>query len=157
MTGPFFELITAYAEAAHCSCMLDPEDTLAILDIAGVTMRITEQPEGGFFLVQTGVAALPEKGAAREAFCMELLKANNLFSGTAGFTLGVDESQGLATLQLYHATAGLTTESFTNILNNAFSTAADCLIFFNNWSYTPEASDGPGEIAGGPGTEMIFC
>ena len=70
---------------------------------------------------------------------MKLLTANNLFSDTMGFTLGVDETQELVTLQLAWDLSRLDAEGFAHIVNNLLSVAADWMIRLNEWR--PAAPD----------------
>lgn len=152
MTADFLGHIVAYGEATGCSCSMDEQDNHADIDVAGITVHLAEMQEAGFFVAQTGVAVLPPKGPAREAFLMNVLKANNLFSGTRGYTLGVDEEQDLVTLQLYWPTANLSDEAFGNILNNLMDTAVECIDFYSRWTYEAEES-----ISSDTSSGMIRC
>lgn len=64
---------------------------------------------------------------------MKLLAANNLFTDTQGFTLGVDESQELVTIQLAWDLSRLDAEGFARIVNNLLAVAADWMIRLDEW------------------------
>ena len=105
---------------------------------------------------QTGVALLPPAGTGqeREAFCLKLLAANNLFSDTRGFTLGVDEEQELVTIQLAWDLSHLDGEGFARIVHNLLAVAADWMIRLDDWR--PSAPGGENDAPMGLAGETPF-
>ena len=71
----------------------DPED-----DVASVNIMISNVEEKGEVLLYADLGNVPPEG--REDFYRTLLEANNLFQGTAGATLGLENGTGLIRLQL---------------------------------------------------------
>ena len=71
----------------------DPED-----DVASVNIMINNVEERGEILLYADLGNVPPEG--REDFYRTLLEANNLFQGTAGATLGLENGTGLIRLQL---------------------------------------------------------
>ena len=71
----------------------DPED-----DVASVNIMISNVEERGEILLYADLGNVPPEG--REDFYRTLLEANNLFQGTAGATLGLENGTGLIRLQL---------------------------------------------------------
>lgn len=81
---------------------------------------------------------------------MKLLAANNLFTDTMGFTLGVDESQELVTVQLVWDLSRADAEAFARIVNNLLAVAADWMIRLDEWrpSAPGEEHAAPTDISG---------
>lgn len=100
MRKTLHELVTGYAAATGCACEAEEGSCQAVLSVEGLGIHIGLAESSGMIVFQTGAALLPPAGGGREEFCMKLLAANNLFTDTMGFTLGVDESQELVTIQL---------------------------------------------------------
>lgn len=71
----------------------DPED-----DIGSVNIMISNVEERGEVLMYADLGDVPPDG--REDFYRTLLEANNLFQGTAGATLGLEQGTGLIRLQM---------------------------------------------------------
>ena len=71
----------------------DPED-----DVASVNIIISNVEERGEVLLYADLGDVPPEG--REAFYRNLLEANNLFQGTAGATLSLENGTGLIRLQI---------------------------------------------------------
>lgn len=71
----------------------DPED-----DVASVSIMISNVEERSEILLYADLGNVPPEG--REDFYRTLLEANNLFQGTAGATLGLENGTGLIRLQL---------------------------------------------------------
>lgn len=154
MRKTLHELVTGYAAATGCACEAEEGSCQAVLSVEGLGIHIGLAESSGMIVFQTGAALLPPAGGGREEFCMKLLAANNLFTDTQGFTLGVDESQELVTIQLAWDLSRLDAEGFARIVNNLLAVAADWMIRLDEWR--PSA---PGSAAGaeenGPG-EMPF-
>ncbi len=154
MRKTLHELVTGYAAATGCACEAEEGSCQAVLSVEGLGIHIGLAESSGMIVFQTGAALLPPAGGGREEFCMKLLAANNLFTDTMGFTLGVDESQELVTIQLAWDLSRLDAEGFARIVNNLLAVAADWMIRLDEWR--PSA---PGSAAGaeenGPG-EMPF-
>jgi hypothetical protein len=126
MRKTFHELTTGYAAATGCACETVEGNAQATLSVEGFSVQIGLVESSGMIVFQAGIALVPLRG--REEFCLRLLTANNLFSETRGFTLGVDAGQELVTLQLAWDISRLDAEGFARILNNLFSVAADWMI-----------------------------
>ncbi len=94
---------------------------------------------------------MPSRG--REEFCLKLLAANNLFSDTMGFTLGVDEAQELVTLQLAWDISRLDAEGFARIVNNLLAVAADWMLRLDQWR---PSADGGGDEPAASSEDMPF-
>lgn len=94
---------------------------------------------------------VPSRG--REEFCLKLLAANNLFSDTMGFTLGVDEAQELVTLQLAWDISRLDAEGFARIVNNLLAVAADWMLRLDQWR---PSADGGGDEPAASSEDMPF-
>lgn len=153
MRKTLHELVTGYASATGCTCEAEEGSCQAVLSVEGLGIHIGLVESSGMIAFQTGVALLPASGG-REEFCMKLLAANNLFTDTMGFTLGVDESQELVTVQLAWDLSRLDAEGFARIVNNLLAVAADWMIRLDKWRpSTPESPAGAEE--NGPG-EMPF-
>ncbi len=131
------ELTTAYASATGCTCEKEGENHVALL-VEGVRLRVGFLESSGMLLFHTVVAPLPGKENGRGEFCMKLLAANNFFSGTSGFTLGVDESQEVVTLQLAWDAFSLNGEGFTQIVDNMLFAAVDWMVRLDAWQPSPE-------------------
>ena len=71
----------------------DPED-----DVASVNIIISNVEERGEVLLYADLGDVPPEG--REAFYRNLLEANNLFQGTAGATLSLENGTGIIRLQI---------------------------------------------------------
>lgn len=145
MRRTLHELTTEYAAATGCSCEIKEGSCQATLSVEGLTIQIGLAESSGMILFQTGVALLPADTANRDAFCLNLLAANNLFSETRGFTLGVDEERDLVTLQLAWDLSRLDTEGFARIVHNLLAVAADWMIRLDEWR--PSAPEGNGGAA----------
>lgn len=133
MRRTLHELATGYAAATGCDCEMKEGSCQAVLSVEGLTIQIGLAESSGMIVLQTGVAVLPTGRGDREAFCMKLLAANNLFSETRGFTLGVDEEQALVTLQLAWDLSRLDAEGFARIVHNLLAVAADWMIRLDEW------------------------
>ena len=115
MRKALHELATGYAAATGCACEAEEGSCQAVLSVEGLGIHIGLAESSGMIVFQTGAALLPPAGGGREEFCMKLLAANNLFTDTQGFTLGVDESQALVTIQLAWDLSRLDAEGFARI------------------------------------------
>ncbi len=71
----------------------DPED-----DVGSVEIMISNVEERSEILLYADLGNVPPEG--REDIYRTLLEANNLFQGTAGATLGLENGTGLIRLQL---------------------------------------------------------
>jgi hypothetical protein len=131
MRKTFHELTTGYAAATGCACETEEGSAQATLSVEGFSVQIGLVESSGMIVFQTGTALVPLQW--REEFCLRLLTANNLFSETQGFTLGVDTEQELVTLQLARDISRLDAEGFARILNSLFSVAADWMVRLNEW------------------------
>ena len=138
------ELTTGYASATGCACEREEGGTHVVLIVEEVRVHVGFLESSGMMLFHTAVGLLPRKGEGREELCMELLGANNLFSGTLGFTLGVDEAQELVTLQLAWDAFHLDGESFARIVNNLLSVAADWMLRLDAWHPAPQVQEEDG-------------
>jgi hypothetical protein len=125
MRKTFHELTTGYAAATGCACEAVEGSAQATLSVEGFSVHIGLVESSGMIVFQAGIALVPLQG--REEFCLRLLTANNLFSETLGFTLGVDA------------------EGFARILNNLFSVAADWMVRLDEWR--PSAPGGESEAS----------
>lgn len=132
-----YELVSEYAAATGCDCEVEEGSCRAALSVEGLSVHIGILEESGMLLFQTGVAPLPAGGPDREALCMKLLAADNLFSGTMGFTLGVDESLEVVTLQLAWDALLLDGEGFHRIVNNLISLTLEWMIRLDEWRPSP--------------------
>ena len=150
MRKALHELATGYAAATGCACEAEEGSCQAVLSVEGLGIHIGLAKSSGMIVFQTGAALLPPTGGGREEFCMKLLAANNLFTDTQGFTLGVDESQELVTIQLAWDLSRLDAEGFARIVNNLLAVAADWMIRLDEWR--PSAPGGenaaPADISG---------
>ena len=133
MQGTLYELVTGYAEATGCACTVEQGSCHAVLRVEDAEIQIGLLETSGMLICQTAVAVLPGEDAGREAFCMELLGANNLFAGTMGFTLGLDAGQDLVTLQLAWDIYHLDAEGFACIIHNLLAVTADWMVRLSNW------------------------
>jgi hypothetical protein len=131
MRNTLHELATGYAAATGCACEAVEGSGEATLSVEGFAVRIGLVESSGMIVFQTGMALAPLRG--REEFCLWLLAANNLFTETRGFTLGVDAEQELVTLQLAWDISRLDAEGFAHIVNNLFSVAADWMVRLDEW------------------------
>ncbi|WP_077073239.1 type III secretion system chaperone [Mailhella massiliensis] len=131
------ELTTEYASAAGCACERKEEESHVVLLVEGVRVHVGFLESSGMMLFHTAVATLPPKGEGREELFMKLLGADNLFSGTRGFTLGVDEARQLVTLQLAWDAFHLDGKSFARIVNNLLSVAVEWMIRLEEWRPSP--------------------
>ena len=132
-----YELVTGYAAAAGCGCEVEEGSCRAALSVEGLVVHIGLLEESGMLVFQTGVGALPSGEEARGELCLKLLAADNLFCGTMGFTLGVDEEQGIVTLQLAWDALHLDAEGFSRIVNNLLSVSLDWMLRLQNWRPSP--------------------
>jgi hypothetical protein len=152
MCKTLHELTTGYAAATGCSCETEEGSGQATLSVEGFSVRIGLVESSGMIVFQTGMALVPLQG--REEFCLRLLTANNLFTETLGFTLGVDAEQELVTLQLAWDISRLDAEGFARIVNNLFSVAADWMVRLDEWR--PSAPGGESEASGeAPSTNLL--
>ena len=146
MRKMLYDLVTGYAAATGCPCEAEEGSCRALLSIEGLSVHVGLVESSGMIVLQTGVALLPGPGTeGREAFCLQLLAANNLFSNTMGFTLGVDAEQELVTLQIAWDLCQLDADSFALVVNNLFAVAADWIVRLDAWH--PSASDDGGQCA----------
>ena len=134
------ELTTEYASAAGCACERKEEESHVVLLVEGVRVHVGFLESSGMMLFHTAVATLPPKGEGREELFMKLLGADNLFSGTRGFTLGVDEARQLVTLQLAWDAFHLDGKSFARIVNNLLSVSLDWMVRLQDWRPSPPES-----------------
>lgn len=140
-----YELSTGYAAAAGCVCEAKEGSGRAVLSVEGMTVRIGLVEGSGMLLFQTGVALLPAEGSfGREQCCLKLLAANNLFRDTFGFTLGVDETQEMVTVQIAWDARHLDDEGFACIVNNLLAVSADWMLRLSDWRPSaPEKRNAP--------------
>ena len=137
MRRMLYELATGFAAAAGCDCEVKEGSCRATLSVEGIVVHIGLLEESGMLVFQTGVGAVPAEEDGRAEFCMKLLAADNLFSGTMGFTLGVDEAQNVVTLQLAWDVLHLDAEGFSHIVNNLLSVSLDWMMRLQNWRPLP--------------------
>lgn len=154
MRQTLHKLVTGYAAATGCACEAEEGSCQAVLSVEGLGVHIGLTESSGMIVFQTGVALLPPAGGGREEFCMKLLAANNLFSDTMGFTLGVDEGQELVTIQLAWDLSRLDAEGFARIVHNLLAVAADWMIRLDEWR--PSAPDGEGDAPAAMSGDMPF-
>lgn len=142
-----YELTTAYAAAAGCSCEMKEGSCRTVLAMEGITVNIGIVESSGMLLFQTGVALLPAGDCReREEFCLKLLSANNLFRDTFGFTLGVDEEQQMVTVQIAWDARHLDNEGFSCLVNNLLAVSADWMLRLDAWRPSPpETQSIPGD------------
>lgn len=136
-------LVTGYAAVTGCSCEAEEGSCQAVLLVEGLAVQIGLVENSGMIVLQTGVGLLPQQG--REEFCLWLLAANNLFSETMGFTLGVDAGQELVTVQLAWDLSHLDAEGFARLVHNVLSVAADWMLRVDAWR--PSAPGEEGEVS----------
>lgn len=136
----FYELATGYAAATGCSCEAEEGSCRASLSVEGVVVHIGLLEESGMLVFQTGVGSVPAGEDGRKEFCMKLLAANNLFGGTMGFTLGVDETRDIVTLQIAWDALHLDAEGFSHIMNNLLSVSLDWMVRLQDWRPSPPES-----------------
>ena len=153
MRRTLYELSTGYAGATGCSCRAEEGSCQAALSIEGFVVQIGLVESYCMIVFQTGVGLLPRTG--REEFYQQLLAANNLFSLTMGFTLGVDAEQDLVTIQLAWDLSRLDAAGFSRIVHNTLSVAAEWMIRLDNWR--PSASEKErGASADAPGAQSFM-
>ena len=148
MRRTLYELSTGYAAATGCSCRAEEGSCQVALSIEGFVMQIGLVESSGMIVFQTGVALLPRTG--REEFYQQLLVANNLFSQTMGFTLGLDMDQELVTVQLAWDLSHLDATGFSHLVHNLLSVAAEWMIRLDSWR--PSA---PGEGSGASSDTLV--
>ncbi|MCF0120557.1 MAG: type III secretion system chaperone [Duodenibacillus sp.] len=140
MRNTLNKLVSEYAEKNGMECNMEPGSCQATLVCEGLEVQLGLAEESGMLLIQTGVGLLQTTGG--EEYCRMILAANNAFSGTQGFTLGLDEDLELITLQVTSPLMPLTDETFSNLMNNLLTVAADWLVRLNDWRPSaPEVSD----------------
>ena len=128
------ELATGYALTTGCACEIETGSTHAVLSVEGLSIHIGMVESSGMLVFQTGVALLPDPGSSgQKEFYIKLLSANNLFSETMGFTIGVDTTQELVTLQLAWGVFHLNSEGFARIINNLLAVAAQWMVRLDKW------------------------
>lgn len=137
-----YDLATAYAAASGCGCEVEEGGSRAELSVEGLSVHIGLVEESDMMLFQTAVAVLPSEEAGRGECCRQLLAANNLFVGTLGFTLGVDEETQIVTLQIAWDALRLDAEGFGRIVNNLLSVALDWMLRLDDWRPSPPAREG---------------
>ncbi len=146
MKTKLFELANGYAEATGCVCKADAGAAQATLTVEGVDIQLGLEERTGMIVFQAGIGLFPESltTAARAEFFLALLKDNNLFSGTRGFTLGVDEESELVTLQLAWDISNLEEKSFANLMNNFLTVMSGHLVKLDNWRPGQAANEASG-------------
>ncbi len=135
MKTKLFDLANGYAEATGCVCKADAGAAQVTMTVEGVDIQLALEERTGMIVFQTGIGLFPESLAMpeRAEFYLALLKANNLFSGTRGFTLGVDEDSELVTLQLAWDISHLDEKSFANLMDNFLTVVSEWLVRLDNW------------------------
>jgi len=146
MRRTFQELITGFAAKSGCTANIKEGSCEGSLVVEGLTFHLGLMESSGMLLINTGVALLPSDG--RQEFYEYLLKANDCFSGTQGFTLGVNKELELVTLQIAWEIAHLNEETFGNLILNMGILAADWMVKLDTWR--PEALNDSGNNSGNP-------
>ncbi len=128
-------LVMAYAGETGCEAVADEGSVLAKLNVEGLEIQLALEERTGMIIFQTGIGLFPERltKPERADFFLSLLKDNNLFSGTRGFTLGIDEDAGLVTLQLAWDINNLEANNFANLMNNFIAVCGEWLVRLDNW------------------------
>lgn len=116
MRMQFEALLDSYVSGAGLPKAVSVGVNQYAVSMSGFSIHIGLFEERGMLMIHAGVALLPQIG--KEALYIELLQANNLFSGTNGLTLGVDPDETLVTLQAGWPMAGLTNTGFTALFDN---------------------------------------
>ncbi len=149
------ELVAGYAAAAGCRYTAEKGACQATLTVEGLEIQAAVLRGSGMLVLQTGVALLPVHG--REEFCLQLLAANNLFSQTLGFTLGVDTALELVTVQVTWELAALDAERFACLMGNLLAVASDWMIRLDAWRPDESAANDSGTAGeGGLPFELQF-
>lgn len=149
------ELVAGYAAATGCRYTAEKDACQATLTVEGLEIQAAVLRGSGMLVLQTGVALLPVHG--REAFCLQLLAANNLFSQTLGLALGVDTDLELVTLQVSWELAALDEERFARLMGNLLVVASDWMVRLDAWRPDESAANtSEAEGEGGLPFELQF-
>ncbi len=142
MKAKLNELVNGYAAETGCDCKAENGESHATLTIEGLAIQLGLEERTGMLLFQTGIGLFPESLTIEERseFFLSLLKDNNLFKGTRGFTLGVDEENGLVTLQLAWDINNLSKEGFGNLMTNFITVCGEWLAKLDAWRPSAPAS-----------------
>ncbi len=135
MKRKLFELAKGFAEESGCDYTANEGDVCAVLTVEGLAIHIGLEERTGMLLFQTGIGLFPETLTIEERaeFFLSLLRDNNLFKGTRGFTLGIDEDNGLVTLQLAWDINSLSNEGFGNLMVNFITVCGEWLVKLDAW------------------------
>ncbi len=135
MKTKLFELAKEFAEETGCAYTANEGDVNAVLTVEGLAIHLGLEERTGMLIFQTGIGLFPDSLTVEERaeFFLSLLKANNLFKGTRGFTLGVDEENGLVTLQLAWDINNLAKEGFNNLMTNFITVCGEWLAKLDAW------------------------
>lgn len=129
----------------------DGEGTYCLLfDDYVITIRCVDPPgRAPQMLMHAHVGFLP--AARREERCLELLRANVLFSGTDGATLAADEESSLVSLQRAVPLWQLDLASFVRILESFVAYTVHwteaCSVPVGGRTEAPDADEEPGRLA----------
>ncbi len=145
MKRKLFELAKGFAEETGCDYTANEGDVTAVLTAEGLAIHVGLEERTGMLIFQTGIGLFPESLTVEERaeFFLSLLKDNNLFSGTRGFTLGIDDENGLVTLQLAWDINALVKEGFSNLMTNFITVCGEWLVKIDAWRPSEPAALAP--------------
>lgn len=121
----FRNLVETFARSSDLLCAFSEDGLTADIAVEGLHFALGLSIESGLLIVQTAVADAPAEGdPGRDLFLAAALRENNLFQGSRGFTLGLDE-ENLVTLQYARPIEGFTDEAFGALMANFASAAIE--------------------------------
>lgn len=125
------EFSTAFAKEYEGSVSMLSSGFGGTLLIGPVGIRMAWQQESDMLVLQCPVTILPQEH--REALAFYLLEANDLLLETHGFTLGVNMTAEVVTLQLTWEMKHLEQIGFNNLLLNLIKEANDWAEKIDTW------------------------
>ena len=139
MRHSFHTFVQDYAAASGCEVNMQEGDCQAELSLQGISIHAGLLEESSLLICQLPVGIVPDSN--REQFFLMLLKANNLLQAAKGFTFGVDDD--VVTLQIAWDMTHLSSESFTNLINNLLIVGTDWMVRLDGWQ--PEEAQNSNE------------
>lgn len=109
-------MLNTIAHDQGLNIVIPPGEHSGALTISGFSINVGLMESRKIILFQAPIGIVPEQNQLK--LFKKLLIANNLFIETSGTTLGIDNDNGLITLQVAWPFENLTYSSLTDLIGN---------------------------------------
>lgn len=125
-------MLNTIAHDQGLNIVIPPGEYSGVLTISGFSINVGLMESRKIILFQAPIGIVPEQNQLK--LFKKLLIANNLFIETSGATLGIDNDNGLITLQVAWPFENLTYSSLTDLIGNVILLTGEWIEKINSFA-----------------------